>query len=150
MYKIVLSFALLAWPLMSANALHLGKAVELLKKTNEEVVANIFEDRVAVQAASMIQKGEKVDTKVLEESKKYCADTLALIETSKLRKKALKRMMSRIDGEILNFVHARQDGFDEFEGRRLSARISRRLQSLLEFEAERYRDLLEVLNRNPS
>jgi hypothetical protein len=147
MRKIVVLAALLLWPCVQANALHLGEAHELLKKTNEEVVANIFEDRLAAQVVSMIQKGEKVSPEAREVAKRYCADTLAQIATPKLRKKMVRYLMAQIDREIEEYV-ARPDGFDDFDGRMLSARIARRLRSLLDFEAERYREFLNTLDEN--
>jgi hypothetical protein len=147
MRTIIVSGALLFWPFAQASALHLGEANELLKKTNEEVVANIFEDRLAVQVISMIRKGEKVSPEAHEEARKYCADTLVQIETPKLRKKVVRKLMKQIDEEIEEYV-ARPDGFENFEGRMLSARIARRLRSLLEFEAERYQEFLQILDHH--
>lgn len=145
MRKMVVLSALLLWPVAQANALHLGEARELLKKTNEEAVANIFEDRLAVQVISMIQKGEKVSPEAYEMAKRYCADTLALIETPKLRKKMVRGLMVQIDKEIEDYI-PRPDGYEQYEGRMESSRIARRLKSLLEYQADRYQEFLKALN----
>ncbi|MBI5754890.1 hypothetical protein HZA41_01580 [Candidatus Peregrinibacteria bacterium] len=134
---------------LPAQAQNLVNAMELLKMENEQVMERIEGDRITAQVVKKIEKKQKVSSVEVENARRHCDGELAKIGTPRLRKKMIKGLMSKIDDEILQFVDSRRDGFEMYEGRQLSARISRRMKSLLEFEAERCQRFLEVLKSSP-
>ena len=145
MKRIGLSAGLFLSLTSSLYALDLGEAIPLLKLTNEEIVARNFDDRQVVVLVEMVEQNQIPNLENLDQAMRYCEDVIVKIGTSRLRKKMLKQIMGTLDEQILWVVDHRPLP-NEFDGRKLSAKLRKRLQLLLEFEADRYREFLKILN----
>ena len=131
---------------MPAKALSFEEASQLVKMDNEQVIARIPEDVAAATVVADLQKGAAVSVERFMSAEIYCSDMLAKIDTKKKRKLVLGQMLVPVKSELE--VWAWRGGSDDryFEARMRLEMISRRLKSLLEFEAERYTNFLSVIH----
>lgn len=145
MKSLILLVVVLLFASVPSRAMSLEEAAEILKLDNEQIVARIPEDAAAAAVVADLQKGEAVSPERLQSAESYCLNVLVGIDTKKKRKGALKEMMVSVKSTLEAWAWKGGSADRYYEARMHSARISRKLSSLLEFEAGRYTNFLEVI-----
>ncbi len=127
------------------GTLRLEDVLLMMKVDNEQILQRDINYSFTAEFAEKIKEGKKVTPSQLDFGKRRCEFILRVEGTPKKRAKLLRKMMRQIDDDILMAVD-RIQGIDEYDGRRISIRCRRRLESLFEYSAQKHAEYLEVFN----
>lgn len=145
MKSLILLVAGLLFAAVSVKAMSLEEAAEILKLDNEQIVASIPEDYATAEVVAELQSGAKVESERMLLAEGYCAEALSKIDTAKKRNRIIREMQSPADKTLESWAWKGGSADRYYTARMHSAKISRKLKSLLEFQARRYTAYLSVI-----
>lgn len=145
MKNVILLVAGFMFVSLPAKAMNLEAAAQLLKLDNEQALALIPEEAAAASVVADLRNGKVVSAERVRSAGSWYSGMLEKIGTKKQRKCIVNQMMTPIDSDLETWAWKGGSADRYFEARMLSARIFRRLKSLLEFEAERDAEFLLVI-----
>lgn len=124
---------------------------DFIRMSNDAAAAYDSSYQRAMNIVANIKMGFSEDSLSIKYAKDYSESVLEKIGSPRLRKKFANRIISsEVNDRMLEFVDSRRDdGFDDYNGRRLATYTKERLLYLLEFLADKHTEFLSVLNSAP-